>query len=185
MGERCALGGEAVVRIHVAVAVLMLTLAVGCAALEMPEAVRSKPPIYPPDHYSHRVGGHPIVLYWNCARPESGVLRFEGVAHNPSAPEVRFVELELVGVDARDRDVSQAAVALPDILLHTNQISPFQLDLRLAGTEVRFDLFYQYWFQENGDRLLPASPAGGQALLARQQRFMARDVCSETQHRVR
>jgi hypothetical protein len=110
----------------------------------------------------------------------------EGVAQNPwASQEVRFLELELVGVDGQERSVSEAATAVPDFLLRTNEISPFHLDLRTAGTEVRFDLFYQYRFQDNGGRFLAGSPVGVPRLLAQTHRFMARDVCSETQHRVR
>ncbi len=33
---------------------------------------------YPPDSFSHRVATSEVVLYWNCSRPESGVLRLAG-----------------------------------------------------------------------------------------------------------
>jgi hypothetical protein len=99
--------------------------------------------------------------------------------------KVRFLELELVGLDARERTVSQAAAALPEILLRTYQASPFRLNLRTVGTEARFDLFYRYQFQENGEPRIVAQAGNRGWLLARDQRFMARDVCSDTQHRVR
>ncbi len=86
-------------------------------------------------------------------------------------------------MDARERTVSQAAAAVPNFLLRTNEISPFHLELRLAGTEVRVDLFYQYRFQD-GSRFLAGAPVSGPHLLVQTHRFMARDVCSETQHRI-
>lgn len=142
--------------------------------------------LYPPALFAHRVASSHVGLYWNCTRPEPGVVRVEGVAQNPwASQEVRFLELEVVGVDARERYVSQASTALPNFLLGTNQISPFHLDLRTVGSEVRFDLFYQYRFQDNGGRFLAGSPVGVPRLLAQTHRFMARDVCSDTQHRVR
>lgn len=157
-----------------------------CAADGTPLFTATEPPIYPPAAYSHRVGTDPVVLYWNCARPESGVLRLEGVAQNPhSAQPVRFLELELVGVDGKERTVSHVKGEARDFLLRTNEITPFQLDLRTAGSEARFDLFYQYRFQE-GDHLpvVAARLVSTSMLVAQEKRFMARDVCSETQHRV-
>jgi hypothetical protein len=152
--------------------------------LRLPAA---EPTIYPPAVFAHRVESSHVAIYWNCERPEPGVLRVQGVAHNPwSQQEVRFLELDLVGVDARERLVSQASTALADYLLRTNQISPFQLDLRTQGTEVRFDLFYRYRFHENGDRLFAGHMVAAPRMLAQPLiQFMARDVCSETQHRVR
>lgn len=159
---------------------------VACAAdgtLQGPAAER---PLYPPAVFAHRVGTDPVVLYWNCTRPEPGVLRLDGVAHNPhSVQPVRFLELELVGMDGRDHSVSQIKGEAREFLLRTNQMTPFQLDLRTVGSEVRFDLFYQYRFQEgDGRQLIAGRLAGGSRLLAQTRRFMARDVCSETQHRV-
>ena len=141
---------------------------------------------YPPAVFSHRVGTSHVVLYWNCTRPEPGLLRLEGVAQQAgSSQPIRFLEMELAGVDARELYVSQAFAALVDILLHTNQISPFGLDLRTTGTEVRFDLFYRYHFQDNGHPFVAGPLVGWSRLSAQNQQFMARDVCSETQHRVR
>jgi len=167
---------------------LLLLLGMGLSACAADGTWR--PPaastLYPPAVFAHRVESSHVALYWNCTRPEPGVLRLEGVAQNPwSSQAVRFLELELVGVDARERTVSEAAAAVPDFLLHTNQISPFRLDVRTVGSEVRFDLFYQYRFQENGGRFVAGAPGSAPRILAQTQRFMARDVCSETQHRVR
>lgn len=156
-----------------------------CAADGTWRFTAAEPGLYPPAVFSHRVGTPHVVLYWNCSRPEPGMLRVDGVAQNAGSPQaVRFLELELAGVDARERHVSQAAAALPDILLHTNQISPFRLDVRTEGSEVRFDLFYRYEFQENGHPVVVGAAAGKFRLATQFQRFMARDVCSETQHRV-
>jgi hypothetical protein len=136
--------------------------------------------------FVHRVGTSHVVLYWNCSRPESGVLRLAGVAQNPwGSQAVQFLELELAGVDSQDRFVSHAKGEARDILIRTNQTTPFQLDLRTVGSEVRFDLFYQYRFQEGEGRQFVAGRLAGEPRLAQTQRFMARDVCSDTQHRVR
>ena len=146
----------------------------------------AEPTVYPPAVFAHRVASSHVVLYWNCARPEPGILRLDGVAQNPwSQQEVRFLELILAGADASDRYVSEAATALPEFLLRTNQISAFQLDLRTTGAEVRFDLFYRYRFQDGGRSFVAGHLAGAPQMLAQSISFMARDVCSETQHRVR
>jgi len=172
--------------IRIGLTILLMAGLSACAesgGLRLPAA---EPTVYPPAVFAHRVGTSHVVLYWNCAHPEPGILRVEGVVQQAgSMQDVRFLELELAGADARDRYVSSATAALPEILLRTNAISAFQLDLRTTGAEVRFDLFYQYRFQDNGGRFLPASSAAAPRLLAQTQRFMARDVCSETQHRVR
>jgi len=153
----------------------------GTLGLPAPE-----PKPYPPPGYVHRVASSHVELYWNCTHPEPGILRLEGVAVNPwNSQDIRFLEFDLVGVDARERTAADAQGQARDFLLGTNQSTPFQLDLRTTGAEVRFDLFYQYRFQENGGRFLAASSAAAPRLLAQTQRFMARDVCSETQHRIR
>jgi hypothetical protein len=146
-----------------------------------------RPPLTSPGAYAHRVASSHVVLYWNCVGPEAGTLRVEGVAQNPwFSQEVRFLELELVGVDGRERTVSHAKGAAQDILIRTNQFSPFQMELRPAGREVRFDLYYEYRFQDVDEQARLAGPVvGAPRLLAQMQRFLARDACSETQHRAR
>ena len=160
----------------------LLALALGACALP---AARPSP--YPPDAYAHRVASSHVVLYWNCHRPEPGILRVEGVAQNPwSSQEVRFLEAELVGVDSRERTVSHAKGAAQDILIRTNQFSPFQMELRAAGSEVRFDLYYEYRFQEGEMEARLVGPlVRAPRLLAQTQRFLARDACSDAQHRAR
>jgi hypothetical protein len=138
--------------------------------------------------FAHRVATSEVVLLWNCLQPELGLLRVVGEAQNPwQAQPIGYLELQLVGVDAQDRQTAQAAGAVRDIQILTNQRSPFQLDLRTAGTEVRFDLYYHYQFHDEWDssaRL--AGPAmAGPRLLAQTQTFLARDVCSPTQHLAR
>ncbi|MEK7206013.1 MAG: hypothetical protein AAB254_10960 [candidate division NC10 bacterium] len=160
----------------------VLALALGACA-----SPAAQPAPYPPDAYAHRVATSHVVLYWNCGRPEAGILRGEGVAQNPwSSQEVRFLEVEVVGVDNRERTVSHAKGAAQDILIRTNQFSPFQMELRPAGSEVRFDLYYEYRFQDVEEQARLAGPlVGAPRLLAQTQRFLARDACSETQHRAR
>ncbi len=156
-------------------------LVAGCATAGIPAP-------YPPPGFAHRVASSHVELYWNCARPELNALTVEGVAINPWSPqEVRFLEFELVGVDTRDHAISHVRAEAPDFLLRTNQQTPFRLDLRPAGAEVRFDLFYQYRFDEgDGNRLFARAGSGGTFLLAQAtKRFMARDVCSDSQHRAR
>ena len=158
----------------------------GCATNGGWRFPAAEPTVYPPDTFAHRVSSSHVVLYWNCSRPTPSTLRLDGVAHNPFSPqEVRFLELEVVGVDDRDRIVSQGRGAVRDFLLRLNQISPFEIALAPTGTEQRFDLYYQYRFNEGDGRFLSGPPVGGRTLLAQERRFMARDVCSDTQHRVR
>ncbi|HTU00498.1 MAG TPA: hypothetical protein VMG58_01730, partial [Candidatus Sulfotelmatobacter sp.] len=95
--------------------------------------------------------------------------------------EVRFLELELVGVNDRDRTVSEARAAVPAIVLRANDVSPFRLELRPAGTEVRYDLYYQYQAKDSG-RFSALDPAAVQLLAQQNQRFMARNACGAHRH---
>lgn len=144
-------------------------------------------PSSPPETFAHRVATAHVVLYWDCARAGPDLFRMEGVAQNPwYAQEVRFLELDLVGVDSQERPVSRGKAAAQDILIRTNQFTPFRLELRPAGSEVRFDLYYQYWFQDvEMETGVPGSPRGASRLLAQTHRFIARDACSDTKHRAR
>ena len=131
-------------------------------------ALAAQPPIYPQATFAHRVSSPDVDIYWNCSQPEAGLIRVNGVAQSTGGREVRFLKLQLEGVDAKDQKTLEAAAAVPDIVLYTNQMSPFELTLRTAGSEVRYDLFYQYSIGS----------------ISRDFHFMARDVCSQTQHRV-
>jgi hypothetical protein len=149
----------------------------------------SAPPAtpYPPPGYSHTVQSSHVALYWNCARLDSGILEVRGVAFNPWASQpVRDLEVELVGVDARDRTLSAARTDAPDSQLFTNKSTPFQVNLRTTGAESRFDLYYRYKFQDGGgERLLASLAWDGPILLAQQKQFRVRDACSDSQHRTR
>lgn len=127
------------------------------------------PTVYPQAVYSQRVGTNDVTIYWTCAR-EATQVRFEGVVQNARGGAVKFMELELAGADARDRYVSEARTAFEDIVLQTNQIAHFVIQVRPAGGESRFDLFYRYQVD---------SAIGGDE----RPRFRALDVCSPTRHR--
>ncbi|MFI5338693.1 MAG: hypothetical protein ACHQ7N_02505 [Candidatus Methylomirabilales bacterium] len=160
------------------------------------------PTPYPPPGLAHQVSSSAVELFWNCAHPQSDTLRLEGIAFNPwYATEIRFLEFDLVGIDAHGATVSETSGAAQQLQFGTMRSTPFELTLRTTGSEVRFDLFYQYQFHEPGDgggdgnRMGERRPAGvppvrlvsSSALLLAQAniRFLARDVCSDTQHRAR
>jgi len=172
-------------RFPLLIIVLVGSLAACTPLVGQQAAAEAQRAVYPPAAFTHRVGTTQIVLYWDCLRPEPGLLRLDGVAHSPYVSEVRFLKFELVGVDAADRTVSEAKGAARDFLLRTNQISPFQIDLRTTGSEARFDLFYQYQAAGSLRSMLAGAGAESPLLLAQVgTRFLARDVCSETQHRI-
>jgi hypothetical protein len=124
-----------------------------------------------------------VVLYWNCARPEAGQVRLEGLVYSPYFSDVRDLQFELAGVDSSERVVSEARAVPPDFPLGINLTSPFQLTLRTTGNEVRFDLYYGYRAQGGLRSRLAGPPVAGLTLLAQSTSwFMARDVCSETPH---
>jgi hypothetical protein len=159
---------------------LVLSL-MGCASGLAP--VTTSPAL--PSAFAHRVGSSHVVLYWNCERPGSGRLELDGIAQSPWA-EVRSLDFDLVGLDAQDHIVSESKGWPRDSLIQTNQASPFRLGLQTVGSEVRFDLFYQHQnVPEEMDALLAGPPMARPRLHAQAMRFLARDVCSETQHRAR
>jgi hypothetical protein len=172
---------------------LLLLLGIGlsaCAGGGTSATAASTP--YPPPGYAHTVKSAHVQLFWNCTRPEAGVMQVAGVAVNPwSVQPIRFLEFTLVGVDANERSVSSAKGEAKNFLLRTWESTPFQLDLRTAGGEVRYDLYYQYQFQDKDhDRIIgkvawdgSPEPASGPLLLAQTVGFMARDACSDSQHR--
>ncbi len=183
---------------------LLVLLGVGLAACaaEGGLALRTTPPTpYPPPGFAHKVSSPAVELFWNCTRPAPDTLLLEGVAFNPwSGADIRFLEFDLVGVDARGATVTEASAAARDLIFGMMGSTPFQLALRPTGSETRFDLFYQYQYQEPGDsgggqpnaalptgappvRLVSSTPF----LLAQAPpiRFMVWDVCSETMHRAR
>jgi len=96
-----------------------------------------------------------------------------------------------VGVDAQERTTAQATGAARDLQIRTNQSSPFDLTLKTAGTEVRFDLYYNYRWHEEFDTsatmgvLVAGPPMASPRLLAQTQTFLTRDVCSPSQHLAR
>ena len=174
-------------RLRLGLGVLLVCALVGCAADAMHSSSMIGAEPYPPPGLPHRVASSHVELYWKCEHHGSGTLRVEGMARNPWSPqEVRFLEFDLVGVDRAGRAVSQAHADAPNFLLGTNQVTRFQLALRTTGGEVRYDLFYQYRFQELEEMAaLPAGPPMRLRVAQSSVRFMIRDACGDTQHLAR
>lgn len=175
--------------IRVAVLLVLGLVLSACAADGTFRPLASTSTPYPPSGYKHTVQSSHVVLYWNCTQPEAGVLRLDGVAFNPwmGAP-VQYLEFEVEGVDAVAGSVSEGKAAARDIQIHTNQSTPFRIDLRTTGKEVRYDLYYQYRMNEGeGSNRIDASlDWDGPVLFAQQnRRFSVRDACSDTQHLAR
>ena len=164
------------------VVALVMSLA-GCAAMEAPGS--GTRPGLPPEAFAHRVATSEVALLWNCLESESGLLRVEGVARTWQEQPIRFLEFDLVGVDAHERTTAQTAGEARDLQIFTNQSTSFQLALKRAGTEVRFDLYYRYRFNDEYDMgaLVAGPPTAAPRLLAQTRTFMVRDVCGATQHR--
>jgi hypothetical protein len=163
---------------------LVVPLVLGLMSCVSGQAPPTTPPVSP-SAFAHRVGSAHVVLYWNCERPEAGRLQLDGIAQSPWS-EIRSLEFELVGVDRRDRIVSEIRGEARDPVIGSNQISPFRLDLQTVGGEVRFDLFYQHQFVPEGmDALLAGPPTPRPRLVGQANRFLIRDACSEAQHRAR
>jgi len=134
----------------------------------------TQPAIYPQAVFDHRVSTSDVTVYWSCTQAESQVLRAEGVVQNIGSGPVEFAQVELVAVSAQDRNVGSTTASVREIVIQTNQHSPFLLQLRTLGDEARFDLYYWYY----------AGEAFGFGRPGRREfRSMARDACSPAQHR--
>jgi hypothetical protein len=157
-----------------------------CAASGPPAALSLGQIQWPPSEYKHTVGTGAIRQYWNCTRLSAEMMRLDGVAANQwSDQPVRFLEWELVGVNADGRDISSAKVESKAIKLMTNQYTKYQVDLQTTGGEARFDLYYQYQFFDRS-HIEASLDWDGPVLFAQQnQRFFVLDACSDTQHLVR
>lgn len=130
-------------------------------------------PMPPFDTFAHQISDGTVALYWNCSRPSQGVVRVEGWANNPYYPRpITELELLLYGVNAQDGNVSQAKGSARDYQIQTNEPSPFLVELRTTGGEVRYDLVYQYWGGGDGGGRLGRLGGTGP-----RQQNMARDVC--------
>ena len=169
---------------HSLTVVAVVASLAGCAAMEAPWG--GTMPGSPPQAFAHRVANSEVVLFWNCLEPEPSLLRLEGVVRSPwQAQPIRELQFDLVGVDARERTTAETAGAAVDYQIFTNQSTSFQLALKRAGTEVRFDLYYRYRFEDEWDMsaLIAGPPTAGPRLLAQTRTFLVRDVCGATQHR--
>jgi len=123
--------------------------------------------------FAHRVTDNVVVLYWDCSRPAPGVVQVAGVANNPYyMTPVQNLGFRLYGVNTQGSDVSLAQGNAQAFLIYMNSPSPFTLDLKTQGTEVRYDLIYIY--------RLGQPPGGARALVAGGERQnYARNVCAE------
>jgi hypothetical protein len=165
----------------------LVGLAMTAAACAAVDTAGTQAPL---DTFAHRAANSELVLRWNCLQPTAGTLRVEGVAHNPwQAQPIGHLELQVVGVDAAGRQTGEAAGKARDLQILTSQRSPFQLDLKTTGTEVRVDLYYQYLFNqewESGALLVAGPPMAAPRRYAQSTNTnMVRDACSPTQHLAR
>jgi hypothetical protein len=153
----------------------------GCAgAGETPPPGASLP--VPLSELPARVGTSHVELYWRCATTADGLLRLDGVVHNAYATgQVGNFKAEVAGVDQHDRQVSEGRGAARSWRLGTREMSPFALELRPTGREVRFDLYYDYEAPDLERTAMAGSArlAGGMRL-ARTHRQMVRDACGES-----
>ncbi len=122
------------------------------------------------DSFAHRVSDSTVALYWNCSRPEPGLVRMEGVVNNPYYPQpITDLGFTLYGVSAQGGDISTAHANAQAYEIFTNDPTSFTINLHTVGGEVRYDLVYHYLFQGGH---------GGGSGIGQQQQNMARNVCA-------
>ena len=114
--------------------------------------------VYPPTGMVHRVGSPAIELFWNCSRPGSDRVRVDGWAFNRwFAGEVQDLRFELVGVDGAGKTVSGVLASAAPASVGIMRSVSFELEVQTRGSEARFDLYYEYRFQESGDDTFDSS----------------------------
>jgi hypothetical protein len=149
-----------------AVALMLCAVALAACGLAKP-----MPPL---NSFGHQNSDGTAALYWDCSRPGAGVVRIEGWANNPYYPNaLQDLEVILYGVNAQGSTVSQAKASAQNYQIQTNEPSPFSVDLRTVGGEVRYDMVYQYW--GGGDSGM--GRRGGMGGGGERHQNMARDVC--------
>jgi hypothetical protein len=117
------------------------------------------------DSFAHRVTDGTVALYWDCSRPEPGLLRVMGWANNPYYPQpITDLGFNLYGVSAQNSDISSVQASTQAYQIFTNEPSAFTLNLFTVEGEVRFDLVYHYQF---GDGRFGMSAGDDQRNLAR------------------
>jgi hypothetical protein len=142
-------------------------LLAACAAQGGPAATAQKPVLLA--EYPNRVGSEQVDVYWKCDAAQSGQARVEGVVHTLRTGRVTFAEVEIIAVDARGGTLGSAMSPTKDIVIHTNEASPFAVVLATPADTARVDLVYKYQV----DQVSGADP---------RPHFFIRNACSPTQH---
>ncbi len=163
---------------------LSLALA-ACAEIAPSAGMGSSPSIWANDLDHRRATPH-VDIFWTC-RQSGTALQLEGLVGNPALPgPVYYFEAELVGLDAGEHVVSGGSGGARDEILRPGQSSPFALTVQASGSEARFDLFYDYRYNDSDKLLTTASSARMAWLLAAQEhRYRVVDACNPAKHRAR
>jgi len=118
----------------------------------------------PEDNYAFTVTDSTVNVSWNCVKSQPSVLTVSGVFTNPtSSVPAQDVDITVYGIGNTGRTVSQAKASTKDWLIQTMQSSPFVVTLNLTGTEVRYDLKYEYQMGTGGGGQWGSFNAGDQS----------------------
>ena len=121
--------------------------AAGCGACSGAVPLQATPDY---SRFSHSWTTPKVTLYWDCTEAESGAVRIDGVGVNlwePIPPE--FLDLRLFGLDVQGRVLSRTQGSAQGAELIKNFPTPFRLELREQGGEVRVDLAYRYQYRDD------------------------------------
>jgi len=94
--------------------------------------------------FSHRAASPDVELLWNCSQPRPEVMRLSGAAGNIGQREVQSIMLRARSWRLGEMPMLLTEEALPEIILYSRTLSPFQIDLKLEKTPSRIDLFALY-----------------------------------------
>jgi hypothetical protein len=118
----------------------------------------------PEADYAFTVTDSTVNVSWNCIKSQPTVLTVSGIFTNPtSSVPAQDVDITVYGIGTTGRTVSQAKASTKDWLVQTMQSSPFVVTLNLTGTEVRYDLKYEYTMGTGGGGQWGSFNAGDQS----------------------
>jgi hypothetical protein len=133
-----------------------LMLAIFASVLVACAAAKPLPSL---DDYAHQLHDGTVVLFWNCSRPEPGLVQVAGWANNPFYPQpIKDLGFTLYGMNAQGIVVSTTQASAQALQIFTNDPVAFTINLQTTGAEAQYQLFYDYYF--SGDREAQLSPGG-------------------------
>ncbi len=102
------------------------------------------PPAPSPTSFTHRAASPDVELLWNCAQTQPEIMTITGAARSIGRRDVQSIMLRARSLRAAEMPILLTEEALPEIILYSRDLSPFQIDLKLEKTPSQINLFAEY-----------------------------------------